>query len=139
MCQDHNVANVAFLIADPARAAMLMFLLDGQARPAGEFARVAGITAQTASSHLSKLLKGGLLVAENDGPPSQLPARRKRSCGRARKPSGSTPGRTRVPETTEPDRAGIASRAMLFRHGRHEVVLDLLVRDIRVVAAVDAR
>lgn len=67
MCQDHNVANVAFLIADPAHAAMLMFLLDGQARPAGELARVAGITAQTASSHLSKLLKGGLLVVETMG------------------------------------------------------------------------
>ncbi|MBN3809963.1 winged helix-turn-helix domain-containing protein [Paraburkholderia sp. Ac-20347] len=64
MCQDHNVATVAFLIADSARATMLMFLLDGQARPAGELAHVAGITAQTASSHLSKLLNGGLLAVE---------------------------------------------------------------------------
>jgi DNA-binding transcriptional ArsR family regulator len=67
MCQDHNVATVAFLIAEPTRAAMLMFLLDGQARPAGELAYVAGVTAQTASSHLSKLLNGGLLAVETKG------------------------------------------------------------------------
>lgn len=67
MCQDNNIATVAFLIADPTRAAMLMFLLDGQARPAGELAGVAGVTAQTASSHLSKLLHGGLLAVETRG------------------------------------------------------------------------
>ncbi|RKP45255.1 ArsR/SmtB family transcription factor [Trinickia fusca] len=67
MNQDHNVASVAFLIADPARAAMLMFLGDGRARAAGELAHVAGVTAQTASSHLSKLLAGGLLAVESMG------------------------------------------------------------------------
>ena len=62
-----NIACAAFLIADPARAAILMSLLDGRARPAGELAFVAGVTAQTASSHLGKLLAGGLLVVEAQG------------------------------------------------------------------------
>jgi len=67
MSHDHKVASVAFLIADRARVAMLMFLLDGKARPAGELADVAGVTAQTASSHLSKLLAGELLAVETTG------------------------------------------------------------------------
>ena len=62
-----NVASAAFLIADPGRAAMLTALLDGRARPAGELAHAAGVTAQTASSHLSKLLRGGLLAVQAEG------------------------------------------------------------------------
>lgn len=62
-----NIASAAFLIADPARAAMLMSLLDGRARPAGELAFAAGVTPQTASSHLGKLLAGGLLMVETEG------------------------------------------------------------------------
>ena len=62
-----HIATNAFLIADPARAAMLVSLLDGSARPAGELAYAAGVTAQTASSHLGKLLAGGLLLVETEG------------------------------------------------------------------------
>jgi DNA-binding transcriptional ArsR family regulator len=62
-----NITSAAFLIADPARAAMLASLLDGHARPAGELAYAAGVTAQTASSHLGKLLSGGLLTVETQG------------------------------------------------------------------------
>ena len=62
-----SFAGVASLIADPARAAMLIALLDGRALPAGELAYAAGITAQTASSHLAKLLDGGLLGVETEG------------------------------------------------------------------------
>lgn len=61
------VSNAAFLIADPARALMLAALLDGRALPAGELAYAAGVSAQTASSHLAKLLSGGLLVVETEG------------------------------------------------------------------------
>jgi DNA-binding transcriptional ArsR family regulator len=57
----------ASLLADPARAAMLTALLDGRALPAGELAYAAGVTAQTASSHLAKLLAGGLLSVETEG------------------------------------------------------------------------
>jgi DNA-binding transcriptional ArsR family regulator len=62
-----SVAEAASLIADPARAAMLMALVDGRAMPAGELAYSAGVTAQTASSHLSRLLDGGLLAVEKEG------------------------------------------------------------------------
>ena len=62
-----NLAATAFLISDPARAAMLMALTDGRARPAGELAYTAGVTAQTASSHLGKLLEGGMLSVETEG------------------------------------------------------------------------
>ncbi|MFT4433349.1 ArsR/SmtB family transcription factor [Caballeronia sp. 15715] len=61
------VSSAAFLIADPTRATMLMTLADGRARPAGELAYAAGVTAQTASSHLAKLLTGGLLSVETQG------------------------------------------------------------------------
>jgi|SRR5882757_3252923 len=60
-------SSVAFLIADPARALMLTSLLDGRALPAGELAYASGVTAQTASSHLAKLLEGGLLSVETEG------------------------------------------------------------------------
>lgn len=62
-----HFSNAAFLIADHARAAMLTALLDGRALPAGELAHASGVTAQTASSHLAKLLEGGLLTVETEG------------------------------------------------------------------------
>lgn len=58
---DANVAVPAALIADPARAAILMALLDGRAQPASALAYAAGISAQSASNHLGKLVGGGLL------------------------------------------------------------------------------
>jgi DNA-binding transcriptional ArsR family regulator len=63
----NHVSSTAFLIADPARAAMLIALADGRALPAGELAYAAGVTAQTASSHLAKFLAGGLLTVETEG------------------------------------------------------------------------
>ena len=62
-----GVAETAALIADPARAAMLIALVDGRARPAGELASCAGVTPQTASSHLARLTDGGLLTVERQG------------------------------------------------------------------------
>jgi len=67
MCPHPAVSSAAFLIADPTRATMLMALADGRAQPAGELAYAAGVTAQTASSHLAKLLAGGLLLVETQG------------------------------------------------------------------------
>ncbi|RFU48476.1 helix-turn-helix transcriptional regulator [Paraburkholderia sp. DHOC27] len=67
MCAQPNIASTAFLIADPARACMLMALVDGRALPAGELAYAAGVTAQTASTHLAKLLSGGLVAVEAQG------------------------------------------------------------------------
>jgi DNA-binding transcriptional ArsR family regulator len=62
-----DIASAAALVADPARAAMLIMLVDGRAHPAGELAYNAGVSAQTASSHLAKLLAGGLLSVEREG------------------------------------------------------------------------
>jgi DNA-binding transcriptional ArsR family regulator len=67
MSRHPAVSSAAFLIADPTRATMLMALADGRAQPAGELAYAAGVTAQTASSHLAKLLAGGLLSVETQG------------------------------------------------------------------------
>lgn len=60
-------SGTAFLLSDPARAVMLTALLGGRALPAGELAYTAGVTAQTASSHLAKLLAGGLVALEVEG------------------------------------------------------------------------
>ncbi|MEJ1967187.1 MAG: winged helix-turn-helix domain-containing protein [Rhizomicrobium sp.] len=62
-----DIAPVAALIGDPARANMLSALLDGRALTAGELAREAGVTAQTASSHLAKLSQGGLVTPRRQG------------------------------------------------------------------------
>ena len=61
MLQGPDIAAVATLIGEPARAIMLSALLSGQALPASELASRAHITPQTASSHLSKLLEGDLI------------------------------------------------------------------------------
>jgi DNA-binding transcriptional ArsR family regulator len=62
-----NFASPAALIGDPVRALILNALMDGRALPAGELAFAAGVTPQTASSHLRKLVQGGLLAGEAEG------------------------------------------------------------------------
>ena len=62
-----NLVEVASLIGDESRASMLMCLLGGKALPANELARAARVTPQTASSHLAKMVAGGLLVHESYG------------------------------------------------------------------------
>ena len=62
-----DIAMVASLVGDPARANMLTALMDGRALTASELAQEAGITPQTASSHLAKLEAGGLLEPEKQG------------------------------------------------------------------------
>lgn len=63
----YPIAAVAELIGEPARAAMLVSLLDGQSHNAGELAMIANVSAQSASGHLSKMIAGGLLKAESSG------------------------------------------------------------------------
>jgi DNA-binding transcriptional ArsR family regulator len=62
-----NIAPVAALAGDPARANMLAALLGGKALTASELAAEAGVTAQTASSHLAKLEGGGLVARTTQG------------------------------------------------------------------------
>ncbi|MEU5991191.1 helix-turn-helix domain-containing protein [Spirillospora sp. NPDC047418] len=71
MGSEHGVsadfAPVAALLADRARAAMLTALLDGRPLAAGELARAAGVSAQTASAHLGRLLDGGFVTVVQQG------------------------------------------------------------------------
>jgi DNA-binding transcriptional ArsR family regulator len=62
-----NIAGIAGLIGDRARAEMLTTLLGGQALTATELAGVADITKQTASAHLARLLDARLLAVERQG------------------------------------------------------------------------
>ncbi len=63
----YPVAAVAELIGEPARAAILIALADGRALAASELARAAGVSPQSASGHLSKLVVGGLLSVQSEG------------------------------------------------------------------------
>lgn len=62
-----DIARVAALIGDPARANILTALMAGKALTATELASEAGVTAQTASTHLKRLLDGGLLRLRGQG------------------------------------------------------------------------
>src|SRR5258705_528111 len=62
-----DVAPIAALIGDPARARILTYLLDGRAFTASELARAAGVTKQTTSTHLSRLLGARLVAVESQG------------------------------------------------------------------------
>src|SRR6185437_1244957 len=62
-----SMTDVAALIGDSTRAAMLDALMDGEARPAGELARRAGVAPSTASEHLARLVEGRVLSVEPRG------------------------------------------------------------------------
>ena len=61
------LAEVAGLLGEPARTRILNALLGGCAFTGKELAYFAGVTAPTASSHLSRLVAGELLVMEKRG------------------------------------------------------------------------
>lgn len=67
MKEGPDIAHIAALIGDPARANMLTALMSGKALTVSELAKEAGVTIQTASSHLSKLDQGGLLRSRKQG------------------------------------------------------------------------
>jgi DNA-binding transcriptional ArsR family regulator len=62
-----NIALVASLAGEPARANILSALLAGKALTASELAGEAGVTLPTASAHLSKLEGGGLIQSLKQG------------------------------------------------------------------------
>lgn len=67
MLSTSSIAKTATLLGDVARASMLAALMDGRALTATELARVAGITPQTASGHLARLVDAGLVARECQG------------------------------------------------------------------------
>lgn len=62
-----NITTIAALVGDPARAQALTLLMAGRALTATELADAAGITRQTISSHLAKLVDAHLLAVEAQG------------------------------------------------------------------------
>ncbi len=67
MASQSMFTEVAAAAGDPARTSMLHALMDGRALTANELARAAGITPQSASSHLSRMTTLGLLIVEKQG------------------------------------------------------------------------
>ena len=67
MKEGPDIARIAALIGDPARANILTALMTGKAITATELAAEAGVSPQTASTHLAKLDQGGLLRPHKQG------------------------------------------------------------------------
>lgn len=67
MTNTHQIAEVAALIGDKARAAVLTALMADRALTATELAQIAGVTKQTISGHLSKLTAAQLLSVQSQG------------------------------------------------------------------------
>jgi DNA-binding transcriptional ArsR family regulator len=67
MAVQAGISRIAALLADPAREAMLIALADGCALPAGELAAAAGISPQSASGHLRKMIEGGIVSVWSQG------------------------------------------------------------------------
>ena len=61
------IAEAASLIGDPARANILVALLDGRALTATELGLAAGVAPSTTSGHLAKLLEGRLVSVTSSG------------------------------------------------------------------------
>jgi DNA-binding transcriptional ArsR family regulator len=62
-----DIASIGALLADDARASMILTLLGGEAVAAGELARRAGVSPSGASAHLKRLREGGLITQERAG------------------------------------------------------------------------
>ena len=62
-----NIARIAALVGDPARSDALTALMTDRALTATELAAIAGITKQTMSAHLSKLVEAALVAVEQQG------------------------------------------------------------------------
>ena len=60
-------SRVAEALSDPAREAIVSALYGGRAMPAGELAAAAGVSPQSASAHLQKLVDAGLLAVLAQG------------------------------------------------------------------------
>ena len=67
MLTTSGLAETAALVGDPARANMLLALMDGRALTATELAGAGGVTPQTASTHLARMTQAGLLTVERQG------------------------------------------------------------------------
>jgi DNA-binding transcriptional ArsR family regulator len=62
-----SIAGIAALIGDHARAEVLTALMADRALTATELSGIAGVTKQTISAHLAKLLNAGLITVNRQG------------------------------------------------------------------------
>src|SRR6267154_2615013 len=62
-----NIARIASLLGDAARADALTALMTDRALTATELAAIGGVTKQTMSTHLSKLLDARLVAVDQQG------------------------------------------------------------------------
>ncbi len=67
MVSTNQIAEIGMLVGEPARAAILGALMDGRALTATELSRIAGVTPQTASSHLARLTSANLIAVQKQG------------------------------------------------------------------------
>ncbi|MED2970741.1 winged helix-turn-helix domain-containing protein [Fictibacillus sp. B-59209] len=67
MMAQSNVAEIASIVSESSRAAILTVLMDGRFHTASELACMAGIKPQTASFHLSKMQEAGVIAQEKQG------------------------------------------------------------------------
>lgn len=62
-----NITTIAALVGDTARGQVLSALMAGRALTATELADSAGVTRQTISTHLARLVDAGMLAVEKQG------------------------------------------------------------------------
>ncbi|HEU5136806.1 MAG TPA: winged helix-turn-helix domain-containing protein [Steroidobacteraceae bacterium] len=67
MSDGPNIARIAALIGDPARAEMLTALMADRALTATELAGIAGVTKQTVSAHLARMREAKLVTVAAQG------------------------------------------------------------------------
>jgi len=67
MKEGPDISRIAALIGDPARANILTALMSGKALTATELASEAGVTVQTASTHLAKLRAAQMIAERKSG------------------------------------------------------------------------
>jgi DNA-binding transcriptional ArsR family regulator len=131
--QHHNVkegpdiAGVAALVGDASRAAMLSALMGGKALSAGELARVAGVTPQTATGHLARLQAAAMLRVVCQGrhryyelAGSEVAALLENLLGLA--------GRIASPPRTGPRDIALKRARVCYDHLAGEIAVDLYTR-----------
>lgn len=63
----NQMASLGAMLADNTRSEILSVLMDGRAHTGGELANIVGVSASTASEHLSKLLNANLVAVAAQG------------------------------------------------------------------------
>lgn len=67
MDEAEDLAKVSAQLADPARAKMILALMDGSSRPTGELQISANLSPSSASTHLAKLVSARILTVVKQG------------------------------------------------------------------------